>query len=138
VTQGIEAANSMVNADFSKYDKIAQAERVMNSLATSKKEAQQEGESALKLYEQVTRGLGQSARIQQYYPVMYFVDKAFIHAPSTCGGDWDQRTIFGVTPDECAAACDQQFHAPGCVGFSYYENGLCLLFSRFESVTFYT
>jgi len=138
VTQGVEAANGIANADFSKSDKLAQAERVMKSLATSKKEAQQEGEAALKLYEQATRGLGQSARIQQYYPLTYFVDKTFVHAPSTCGGDWDERTIFGVTPDECAAACDQQLQAPGCVGFSYYETGLCLLFSRFKSVMFYT
>ena len=40
-----------------------------------------------------------------YYPIMYFVDKAFVDSPSTCGGTPAADPIVG-SHDECATACE--------------------------------
>lgn len=73
----------------------------------------------------------------QYVPLMTFVDKEFIAAPSTCGGDVVQ-TLFGKSLDDCAAACDAQVGK--CVGISYFGQGnaICFLFEKFKSVQYWT
>jgi len=71
-----------------------------------------------------------------YYPIMYFVDKNFTDAPSTCGGSAAADPIVG-THDACAEACEAAVGK--CVGFGYFASGsLCFLFSEFKSVTYYT
>jgi hypothetical protein len=71
-----------------------------------------------------------------YYPIMYFVDKAFVDSPSTCGGTPAADPIIG-SMDECATACEAAVGK--CVGFGYFGSGsLCFLFSKFSSVTYYT
>jgi len=71
-----------------------------------------------------------------YYPIMYFVDKNFTDAPSTCGGSAAADPIVG-THDACAQACEAAVGK--CVGFGYFASGsLCFLFSEFKSVTYYT
>ena len=71
-----------------------------------------------------------------YYPIMYFVDKAFVDSPSTCGGKPAADPIV-ASHDECATACEALVGK--CVGFGYFGSGsLCFLFSEFSSVTYYT
>lgn len=72
----------------------------------------------------------------QYMPVMYFVDKEFEDVPATCGGDTVKKPIFGLDADGCAMACDAEIHS--CVGFSYFPEGVCFLFSKFKSVQYWT
>jgi len=75
----------------------------------------------------------------QYYPIMYFVDKEFDSVPSTCGGKTTEKPITGVSKDGCAAACDGAIHS--CVGYQYFTGGaapLCFLFSKFETAFYYT
>jgi len=74
----------------------------------------------------------------QYYSVMYFVDKDFVDMPSTCGGDLAADPLVG-DHGNCAAACDNVVGE--CVGYSYMadgSSGLCFLFSKFTTVTYYT
>jgi len=75
---------------------------------------------------------------KQYYPVMYFVDKAHAKAPQTCGGDTVAKPIVGADLDSCATACDKLPH--DCVGFSFYAGAknLCFLFSKFKTAFYYT
>jgi len=75
---------------------------------------------------------------EQYYPVMYFVDKEFEEVPQTCGGETLAKPIFGKSQDECAMACDALVGK--CVGFSFFEKdtSVCFLFGRFKSVQYYT
>jgi len=77
----------------------------------------------------------------QYYPVMYFVDKSYENAPSTCGGTAVSAPKIG-SQEACASACNAAVHT--CVGFSWFIHtgpnleGLCFLMSKLESTTFYT
>merc|ERR1719343_791421 len=74
-----------------------------------------------------------------YYSVMYFVDKDFVEAPSTCGGSAAGAPLLGDL-DACAGACNAAIHS--CVGFSFFPSagqseGLCFLMSKLESATYY-
>jgi len=74
---------------------------------------------------------------KQYYPLMYFVNKDFTTAPSTCSGHAVGAPMVDVTLDGCAWACDE--HVDSCVGFSYYAKGkLCFLMSKFTTAFYYT
>jgi hypothetical protein len=80
-------------------------------------------------------------RRDQYYPAMYFVDKAYRDMPMTCTGTIIEQPIYYKNYEGCAAACD--FRNQECVGFAYYptrNNGpnLCFLFSDFTSGQYYT
>jgi len=77
----------------------------------------------------------------QYYPIMYFVDKAQREFPSTCTGTVVGAPIYFKSYHSCAAACDAENQ--NCVGFSYFPTGpnkpnLCFLFSDFKNAQYYT
>jgi hypothetical protein len=75
---------------------------------------------------------------KEYYPTMYFVDEKFAKLPSTCGGKAVGKPLVGST-DDCAAVCDSKMG--DCVGFSYFpheKSGLCFLFEKLTSVTYYS
>jgi hypothetical protein len=130
-------ADKLDGADFSLNSKIVAAEKVMDNFDKETDDAKEKASEAMRLYNEATRGLGRAHKYNEYYPIMYFVDKDYVDTPTTCGGDWDHHTLFGVSVAECAAACDAEVVKPECVGFSYYESGLCMLFSKFKSVTYY-
>jgi hypothetical protein len=77
---------------------------------------------------------------EQYYPMMYFVDKAYDKMPTTCGGElFTEPMVAGK--DACAAACDDHIH--DCVGFQWFrcgetKIGTCHLFRGFKTATSYT
>lgn len=75
----------------------------------------------------------------QYYPVMYFVDKAFVKMPTTCSGDLAAKPIVTLDSDGCASACDANIH--DCVGYQFFKVGsktLCFLFKNFKTGVYYT
>jgi len=77
--------------------------------------------------------------LDQYYPVMYFVDKDFEKVPTTCNGKLAGKPITGQDANGCAAACDANIHS--CVGFQHFNDGkndLCFLFENFETGSYYT
>jgi len=77
---------------------------------------------------------------KQYMKIMHFVDKKFVDdVPSSCGGDLINKPIFGRSKNACAAACDEQVGS--CVGFAFFDDDsttLCFLFSKFESVQYFS
>jgi len=77
----------------------------------------------------------------QYYPIMYFVDKEHVNVAQTCTGDLVGSPIYFKNYHGCAAACDA--HNQECVGFAYFPTGegkpnMCFLFSKFKAVQYYT
>jgi len=77
--------------------------------------------------------------LDQYYPVMYFVDKAFEKVPTTCDGGLVGTPIVGQSATVCAAACDLRIH--DCVGFQFFGEGkdtLCFLLSGYKTGFYYT
>jgi hypothetical protein len=134
----VDKSGDMEKFKFQKSSEVTAAEDLTSEIEADTKDTVGNLKSAKKLYDLATRGMGNSQAAHQYYPLMYFVDKKYEHVPTTCGGDYDKRTIYGVSVDECAAACDAEVVKPECVGFSWYEGDLCVLFSKFTSVTYYT
>jgi hypothetical protein len=134
--------DNIATADFTVQTSKAAGEQLMEEL----EKAIVKGEAASM---QLTDLLGESApdgssangTAAQYYPAMYFVDKEFEHVPTTCAGTSAAAPLVGDL-DTCAQACDRAIHS--CVGFSHFprngpqEEALCFLFSRFQSVTYYT
>lgn len=136
-TNGIDG----VSGPFTDYDNAKKAEDAIKAAkaATAKAEDTLEALQATadKLTPQVDEDRAKGSA-KQYYPVMYFVDKEFEDAPSTCSGDLAADPIMTVSMDECAAACDA---LPGkCVGISYYQDAssLCFLISKFKNVQYWT
>jgi len=126
--------------DFTDPAQVTKAERTMEDID----EAVAEGEVASDKLEKATALASPTApttpkAAEQYYPVMYFVDKEFDEVPSTCTGAKVAKPIVGKSPDGCASACDAAIHS--CVGFQYFKDGedeLCFLLSKFETGFYYT
>jgi len=116
---------------------VTKAERIMEDLEETMAEGIAAEDELDKLIALADEGSVKDAA-KQYYPVMYFVDKKFDSVPSTCGGELTEKPMVTVTPDACAAACDNAIHE--CVGFQYFSAGpgTCYLFSKFESAFYYT
>jgi len=123
---------------FSDPATVTKAERIMEDI-----------ESAVEAGETITTALDKLTALaspkpdvagaaKQYYPVMYFVDKAFEKVPSTCGGSSVAEPIVSESQDGCASACDASIH--GCVGFQYFDASqkLCFLFSKLKTASYYT
>jgi len=77
----------------------------------------------------------------QYYPIMYFVDKEYVNMSTTCAGTTISKPLLGDY-DSCAGMCDKL--TGECVGFSHTlsldgtSDGLCFLFSEFKTAMYYT
>lgn len=109
---------------------------LITQLNSASEKATESKASLEALYAKAAPAATTSGASALYYPIMYFVDKAFVDSPSTCGGTPAAEPIVG-THDECATACEALVGK--CVGFGYYGSGsLCFLFSTFTSVTYYT
>lgn len=131
-------ADSMKDVDLTDPKKATAADKLVADMVKGAAATKKAAKKLDKLFKFATRGKDQVGRSKQYLPLMYFVDKKFQDSPSTCGGEADKHTIFVKSKDECAAACDTQLQDPKCVGFSFYDGGVCILFSKFKSVTYYT
>lgn len=132
----VKKGEGMEGEDFSKSDAVKEAEAVMEEMTEVSVSGAKLYEAAEEVYKLATRGKG-GTDAAEYYPIMYFVDKEYEQVPTTCGGTWDGKTVFGVSISECAAACDDTKVKPDCSGF-FYHKSMCLLFSKFKSVTYYT
>lgn len=129
-------AQGLVGADFSDYGAASQAKKMiteMNKLAVDAEEATEQMQNYQHLASPDSEYVDAGA---QYYSLVYYVDKDYQGYPSTCGGHMIKRPMVNTNYDECAAACDAEVH--DCVGFSHYPAGMCFLFSKFTSLTYYT
>merc|ERR1719265_581980 len=131
-----EKAEGMKEGPFDTFDAIKEAEATVDGINA----LVPDGEAA---YDKVTESLGKLVSkadgepLEQYHPIMYFVDRAFEKVPQTCGGEV-LRAVTG-TNQECAAACDADLSK--CVGFYFHFSGdgsICFLLSKVKSVTYYT
>jgi len=115
----------------------AESEKLTAELKTAAAKAEEMTEELQKLNEQATTSGDSANSTKLYYPVMYFVDKDYVDAPSTCGGEAAAKPIVGSF-DGCAEACEKSVGK--CVGFTYLadKDGLCFLHSSISSATYYT
>jgi len=124
--------------DLKKFKAASKAETLMTSL---KQAATEGGEESGRLGEMVAKA-GPSFETpggaKRYRPVMQFVDEKFAGVPSTCGGEVVGNSIM-ASLDDCAEVCDSMLN--DCDGYSHLmlkKEGICFLFTKIETVTYYT
>lgn len=133
---------SVSTMDLVDVKNMKQAEGLLSSM----EEAIAEGAAATEELQSLAaaaapNATGSENASQQYYPIMYFVDKSFVDVPSTCTGKASEKPMLG-SMDSCAQACDADVHE--CVGFSYFPaaggttSGMCFLMSKMQKVKYYT
>lgn len=142
VDKAVKAIEGMKGKDFTDYDNAKKAEDGLRDAAASTEAAEESLEKMEGVFEQAhpegkDKRLKDSAK--QYNPIMYFVNKDHVDVPQTCGGEQAAKPILDSNMDHCAFSCDS---LPGkCVGFGLFARGVksvCILYSKFESVTYYT
>jgi hypothetical protein len=84
-----------------------------------------------------------AAAFEQYYPLLYVIDKASAPKMSSCEGDVIGKPAV-LTMPECAAACNGLVYPKKCMGYQFFQLGksdelapICFLFSSIKSVTSY-
>jgi hypothetical protein len=84
-----------------------------------------------------------AAAFEQYYPLLYVIDKSTAPKMSTCEGDVIGKPAVLTLP-ECAAACNGLVYPQKCMGYQYFQLGksdelgpICFLFSSIKTVTSY-
>lgn len=127
------------------FDAVHAAEGVLKEMEQYSAAAEEKVEEMQALLNKVNVTEVIPEQADQYYSVMYFVDKAHTDVPSTCSGKAVGKPIYGSL-DACASACDADVHS--CVGFSYFQPaspskdyegfGLCFLLASFKTLTYYT
>lgn len=139
VKESLDEVSSMAGKDFTEYDNAKAAEDLIKALNKGSQKLSELEEDLTDMDEKLEPAADDvDDASKQYYSLMYFVDKEHEDVPSTCGGETLGEPMMGQSMDACAAACDAR---PGkCVGFSYFEkdSSLCFLFSKFESVQYWT
>jgi len=131
------------NVDFSDAAKLAEAEKVLDTMESLTADGVAASEDLQGHLDEASPGAAPASIAEQYYSVMYFVDKSKQDMPSTCGGKSSHSPLVGNV-STCAAACDADIHE--CVGFSFFpkagslsdDDGLCFLMSGFKTVTYYS
>jgi len=136
----VEAGEGLHDGDFSQHEHAKKAEdstKALDAASVEGAKIQNDLAATYQLASPDGPDTG-SDTAKQYYPLMYFVDKAHETVPTTCGGDGLGQPIFGKDAGQCAAACDDLVGE--CVGFAFFEkdSSVCFLFSKFKSTQYYT
>jgi len=126
---------STVSTASSTYTAVEQADKLEADLEQLTNAANTEFESLKKLEGEVSPSVNSSELAALYYSVMYFVDKKFNDAPTTCEGSMLGRPILDMSYLECGRVCDR--HQSECKGISYFPNGICFLMSDIKAATYY-
>jgi len=140
LTQTVDGFLAAGGPDFTNAGVLSQAEALNAQMTKAVKEGKRITADLQQDFRKVAPTQTANASLQ-YYSVMYFVDKDFVDAPSTCGGSAVSAPKIGNL-EACASACNAAVHT--CVGFSFFPptprdlNGLCFLMSKVESTTYYT
>eukprot|EP00747_Dinoflagellata_sp_TGD_P109858 gnl/TRDRNA2_/TRDRNA2_170803_c1_seq1.p1 gnl/TRDRNA2_/TRDRNA2_170803_c1~~gnl/TRDRNA2_/TRDRNA2_170803_c1_seq1.p1 ORF type:complete len:504 (-),score=152.36 gnl/TRDRNA2_/TRDRNA2_170803_c1_seq1:40-1371(-) len=135
----IGEAKDLEGENFKKPSVVTKAERLMEDIDAAIAEATDSAEMLEMVTNQASPLAEYKGAADQYYPIMYFVDKSEDDVPSTCTGKPVGKPIVGKDMDGCAAACDALPH--DCKGFSFFgeeKEPLCFLFSSFKSAVYYT
>lgn len=82
-----------------------------------------------------------AAAFEQYYPLLYVIDKESPPKMSSCEGDVIGQPAVLTLP-ECSAACNSLVYPKKCMGYQFFQLGksdelgpICFLFSKIKSVT---
>jgi len=135
LSSNLEAATAGLKETTESVPKLEGHSEKLQALTVK---GQETAESLTKTAEEAEPAANSTEATQQYYPVMYFVEKSAKDMPSTCGGTASQEPLVSSF-DGCATACDAEGDA--CSAFSYFvsdDSGLCFLFSKLTSATYYT
>jgi hypothetical protein len=128
---------SLVDESKSFAGSVPESERLTAKLDKARVQSNKLVEKLDSLMEDSTYPDAYDGAAKQYYPLMYFVDKSFVGAPSTCAGKLVGPPKGKTSLDGCAQACDEQVHS--CVGFSYFaKSQLCFLMAKFTAASYYT
>jgi len=125
-------------ADLDEFNAATEAEALIDDMDKASTNAQAQVEDLSSLVDASNPEDLPKGASKEYYPTMYFVDKKFDKVPSTCGGKAIGEPLVGSL-DDCSAVCDSKMG--DCVGFSYFpheKSGLCFLFEKVTSVTYYS
>merc|ERR1719160_833763 len=99
-----ESAAALEGADFSENAKVKEAEKLIADLKSATTAAEASKEAWDEVHGAASAGSGEnSTAAEQYYPVMYFVDKEFKMVPSTCGGNTIGSPISAASKNSTAA-----------------------------------
>jgi len=124
--------------DLDEFEAATEAEALIDDMDKASTNGQAQVEDLAPLLDASSPEELPKGASKEYYPTMYFVDKTFAELPSTCGGKAVGEPLVG-SMDDCAAMCDSKMG--DCVGFSYFpreKSGLCFLFGKLTSVTYYS
>lgn len=147
-------AEGMASEDFTDAETIKAAEAVVAKIKKANAEAKQQVDKLKAILAKahpefyVPEGQKDGALHDgdHFYDVMYFVDKRFEDAPSTCQGVEAADPMLGTFGD-CAVACDtiQSTLDGSCVGFSFFPPtgeamnlGLCFPLKQFKQTTYFS
>jgi len=123
--------------NFKDSAEVTEAERIMENVDASVAKSSAANAKLESQIELANPSPDTKGAAEEYFPIMYFVDKKYESVPSTCSGDAVAEPIVGESPDGCASACNRNFQT--CVGFSYFApEKLCFLFSKFSTAFYYT
>merc|ERR1719203_75360 len=115
---------------------VEAAESIEQDLVKLAAEANDNAEHLMELRQDVSPNVTADELAPTFYKIMYFVDKKFEAAPTTCSGTLLGRPLVGKTSEECSRICDRR--GQECKGYSYFQNGLCFLMEKFKTVRYYT
>lgn len=136
----LDEVSNIHGLDFSKLENAKKAEKVTKEMEEGTSDAISKEDKLSELLDAIPEEEAESLEgtADQYTNIMYFVDKDFVEAPSTCKGSII-KIVFGENMDGCAAKCDDTITPEACVGFQYFGegDGFCVLFSEFERVQYY-
>mmetsp|Transcript_112193 Transcript_112193/g.222964 ORF Transcript_112193/g.222964 Transcript_112193/m.222964 type:complete len:499 (-) Transcript_112193:144-1640(-) len=124
--------------NLKKFREATKAETVMTSMQKATTEGSDEATRLGELAAKAGPDFETSGGAKRYRPVMQFVDEKFADVPSTCGGKAAGNALVAKA-DDCAEVCDSMLN--DCDGFSHFmlkKDGLCFLFAKVETVTYYT
>jgi hypothetical protein len=123
--------------DFKDPAEVTEAESIMSNIDKTTAEGTLELSTLEEMIELASPKDDTEKAAEEYFPVMYFVDKKYEEVPTTCGGDLVNDPIINESPDGCASSCNANFQS--CVGFSYFgPEKLCFLFSELDTAFYYT
>jgi len=139
VASAIEAKLALAQGaqpDSADIAAVQEAEAIEQNLIKLAKDANDNAETLAELQREVSPSVSAEEVAPLYYKIMYFVDKKFEEAPTTCSGTLLDKPIVGKTHAECGRICDRR--GQDCKGFSYFQGGLCFLMRKFKTVRYYT
>lgn len=147
VRNTVQDADQHSGKDLKSYDNRAAAEddiAKLTKVAEEGKDMLNEHVEAWQAAQPKQRTAEEDAKhLDQYYSLMYFVDKEHVDVPVTCSGEPVGEPTSARNAGQCAALCDD--NVGKCVGFAAYgldsgeETGvICLLFSKFKTAQYYT